>query len=67
MPLSFNERKQVARVLSVLISGEKLARDCARAQAELAPDRMMRRFDDDPVAYASETRHRLPHWLRGVA
>ena len=44
MRLLPNESKQVASLLEVLISGEELARDCARAQAELARDRLMRRF-----------------------
>ncbi len=44
MRLLPNESKQVARLLEVLITGEQLARDCARAQAELTHDRLMRRF-----------------------
>lgn len=39
-----NERIPIARLLQFLEHGERLAHDCARAQAELAPEPGMRRF-----------------------
>jgi hypothetical protein len=39
-----NERAPIARLLRFLQQGEELARDCARAQAALAPDRPQARF-----------------------
>lgn len=39
-----DERVPVARLLRFLEQGERLAHDCARAQAELAPDIGTRRF-----------------------
>jgi hypothetical protein len=39
-----NERIPIARLLQFLEHGERLAHDCARAQAELAPEPAMRRF-----------------------
>jgi hypothetical protein len=44
MQLAPQERKQLGRLLGALIAGQDLARDCARAQAELARDPTMRRF-----------------------
>ena len=38
------ERVPIARLLAFLEQGERLAYDCARAQAGLAPDGKMRRF-----------------------
>jgi hypothetical protein len=39
-----NERVPIARLLKFLELGERLAHDCARAQAALAPDGRARRF-----------------------
>jgi hypothetical protein len=39
-----DERVPIARLLQFLEHGERLAYDCARAQADLAPDEGMRRF-----------------------
>src|SRR5712691_9711517 len=39
-----DEREPLARLLQFLEHGERLAHDCARAQAALAPDPSMRRF-----------------------
>lgn len=39
-----SERVPIARLLTFLEHGERLAHDCARAQASLAPDRRMGRF-----------------------
>lgn len=39
-----DERVPLARLLQFLEHGERLAHDCARAQAALAPDPTMRRF-----------------------
>ncbi len=39
-----HERLPIARLLKFLEHGEQLARDCAKAQAALAPDEGMRRF-----------------------
>jgi hypothetical protein len=39
-----DERQQVARLLALLVQGERHAHDCARAQARLVEDRSMARF-----------------------
>lgn len=39
-----DERVPIARLLQFLEHGERLAHDCARAQADLAPDAGIRRF-----------------------
>jgi len=39
-----SERVPIARLLRFLEQGERLAHDCARAQAKLAPDPALRRF-----------------------
>ncbi|WP_447977472.1 hypothetical protein [Candidatus Nitrospira bockiana] len=39
-----DERVPIARLLTFLMQGELLARDCARAQADLAADVRQRRF-----------------------
>lgn len=42
--LDRDERDQAAKLFGFLALGETLARDCARAQADIAPDRRARRF-----------------------
>ncbi len=44
MLVSPNERVPIARLLKFLELGERLAHDCAKAQAALAPEKGMRRF-----------------------
>ncbi len=53
-----DERAPIARLLTFLEYGERLAHDCALAQAALAPDRGMQRF------LASQARQELAHaWV----
>lgn len=53
-----DERAPIARLLTFLEYGERLAHDCARAQAVLAPERGMQRF------LASQARQEAAHaWV----
>ncbi len=53
-----DDRAPIARLLTFLEYGERLAHDCALAQAALAPDRGMQRF------LASQARQELAHaWV----
>lgn len=44
LPLDAHERRAAAQLLRVQAAGERIARDGARAQAGIAPDRVSRRF-----------------------
>ncbi len=44
MRIGTDLKVQIARLFQILISGERLAQECASRQAVLAPDRRMRRF-----------------------
>src|SRR3989338_1594142 len=53
-----DERVPIARLLTFLEYGERLAHDCARAQAALAPEQGMQRF------LASQARQESAHaWV----
>ena len=53
-----DERVPIARLLTFLEYGERLAHDCAKAQAALAPDQGMQRF------LASQARQESAHaWV----
>lgn len=73
MLVGHDERVPIARLLTFLEHGERMARDCAKAQAALSEDSGTRRFAfsdlfeslaEDPAAWAQDVRNFLPEWLR---